>query len=340
MPMPPLTEETQRWTPATADDRPVTKAGLIVNPRSGKSSGKGLALAEKLRGDANISVKIIERFEQLGALIGELAAEGVSDLFISSGDGTIHAIQTELGERNPFALLPRLALLPHGTTNMTAADLGFRHRSIAAQAAFMRNLQPNDLRARPTIRCLNPHDGRPRQGMFLGCGAVASGTLYCQEAFNAKGVKGSFATFGTLASIIAKSLFTPFDPMDETRFDRPCGIAIDADGRNIASGPQLLMMATTLQKLVLNTRPFWGGQTGPIRTTIIPHPIPSVVRWLLPVMYGGENRTPPPRTTSFCARTLAIRTSSAFVMDGEFFNPPAEGTLQVETGPVFTFICG
>ena len=63
-------------------------------------------------------------------------------------------------------------------------------------------------------------------------------------------------------------------------------------------------MSTTLDKLVLNTRPFWGGKTAPIRTTVFPYPVPSVLRWLLPVMYGGENRTPPPGSVSFCSDEL------------------------------------
>jgi diacylglycerol kinase (ATP) len=83
------------------DDCPVTRAGLIVNPRSGKSSGKGLALAGMLRQTGNVSIKIIDRFDMIEGLVGELAAEGVSDLFISSGDGTIQAIQTILAERRP-----------------------------------------------------------------------------------------------------------------------------------------------------------------------------------------------------------------------------------------------
>ena len=134
------------------DDRPVTRAGLIVNPRSGKSSGKGLALAGMLRPIGNVSIKIIDRFDMIEGLVDELATEGVTDLFISSGDGTIQAIQTILAERKPFTRLPRLGLLPHGTTNMTAADLGFHHRSLAAQADFIRELKHTDLRARPTLR--------------------------------------------------------------------------------------------------------------------------------------------------------------------------------------------
>ena len=132
------------------DRRPVTRAGLIVNPSAGKGSGKGLALTEKLKGDSRVTVRVLDRFEQLTAFIDDMAREEVSDLFISSGDGTIQEILTQIGERQPFRQAPRISLLPHGTTNLTAADLGFRSRSIDTQADFIRRLAPADLRARHT----------------------------------------------------------------------------------------------------------------------------------------------------------------------------------------------
>ena len=131
--------------------------------------------------------------------------------------------------------------------------------------------------------------------MFVGTGAVAVATRYCQQAFNAQGVKGQWAVAGTLLTALRKYLFSAPDPEDESRFDRPFPITVEANGMRHADGPQLLQMSTTLDRLVLNTRPFWGGKTAPIRTTVFPYPVPSVARWLLPVMYGGENRTPPAR---------------------------------------------
>lgn len=322
------------------DDRPVRKAGLIVNPRSGKSSGKGLALANMLMHHIDVPVKILERFELLDSHINDLAGAGVTDLFISSGDGTIQAIQTILAERRPFAQIPRLSLLPHGTTNMTAADLGFRHKSIAGQADFIRELNVSDLRARPTLRCANPRDGRPRHGMFLGTGAVSMATLFTQQAFNSKGIKGNWAVFATLAGAVAKAMFTAADPRDESRFDRPYPMTVSTGGRALADGTRLLMLATTLEKLILNTKPFWGGKTGPVRATILPYPLPSIPRWIIPAMYGGEARTAPPGAVSFCAGELTIATPIPFVIDGEFFDPPEGEALRVETGPVFTYVCG
>lgn len=317
----------------------MTRAGLLINPSSGKASGKGPALAEKLKGDGSVTIRSLERFEQITTYIDDMARDGVSDLFISSGDGTIQEILTQIVERSPFKRLPRIALLPHGTTNLTAADLGLKIHGLDAQADFIRRLAVSDLRPRPTIRCANPGDGKVRHGMFVGTGAVAMATLYCQKAFNAKGVKGQWATFGTLASAVAKSLFSPPDPDDEDRLDRPYAITVEANGRRYAEGQQLLQMSTTLEKLVLNARPFWGGKSGSIRTSIFPYPVPSVLRWLLPVMYGGENRVAPPRSASFCSESLDVSSKVMFVIDGEFFEPPQDEPLRLETGPVFDFIC-
>jgi len=88
------------------------KRGVIVNPKSGRS-GKGLALARMLKGHPQIVLRVLEDFTSLPPILDEMSAADVDELFISSGDGTVHAVQTDLAERRPFAVLPQLALLPH-----------------------------------------------------------------------------------------------------------------------------------------------------------------------------------------------------------------------------------
>jgi diacylglycerol kinase (ATP) len=316
----------------------IMTAGLIVNPKSGKSSGKGLALAAKVRGKSGAVIHILDDFAGLESVIIEMARAGVTDLFISSGDGTIQAIQTIIAEHNPFPTAPRLVLLPHGTTNMTAADLGFRRRSIDAQAAAMFGTSPAETAVRPTLRVANPADGKVRHGMFLGTGAIWTGTKFCQDAIHRTGLKGDFATFATLASAVARSLFTRADPNDPNRIDRAYPIAVAPEGHSLTPSPQLFMLATTLDKLILGTKPFWAGKTAPIRATTIPYPVPSVARWLVPLMYGSEDRRTPAGARSFCAGTLAIASTTPFVIDGEFFEPPTNAPLRVETGPEFTYV--
>jgi hypothetical protein len=99
-------------------------------------------------------------------------------------------------------------------------------------------------------------------------------------------------------------------------------------------------MSTTLEKLVLGANPFWGERCGAIRTSVFPYPVPSVLRWLLPVMYGGDRRTGPPGAVSFTSDALQVGWRGRFVIDGEFFEGPADAMLRLETGPRLTFLCG
>ncbi|MFM8745377.1 MAG: diacylglycerol kinase family protein [Aestuariivirga sp.] len=318
---------------------PARHIGLIINPQAGKASGKGTALAAKLARDHNISIRTLQRFGDLGQILDGLARDGVTDLFISSGDGTIQEILTEIAERKMFRQTPRLCLLPHGTTNLSANDIGFRGRSTEAEAAFIRNPAASGTAIRHTIRCANPGDGKARHGMFVGTGAVAEATRYCQQAFNQRGVRGQWAVARTLLAALRKHLLGKPANDDESRFDRPFAITVDAGGQRLAEGPQLLQMSTTLDKLALNARPFWGGKTGPIRTTVLPYPVPSVLRWTIPVMYGAENRRAPAGAVSFCGERLEVSSKTVFVIDGEFFAPP-RAPLLLETGPAFSFLTG
>lgn len=317
----------------------MTRSGVIINPRSGRGRGKGLALASALRAEnAPADVCVLDDFAALIPSLERMASNRVENLFISSGDGTVQAIQTWLAEKKAFAKMPSLCLLPHGTTNMTAADLGFQRRNIADQASFISNPTAQQTRSRHTIRVANPRHGQAQHGMFFGIGAVSEATRYCQVAFNDKGVGGNWATFATLATVAGKSIFLAPNSSDPNRFDKPYDITLDVDGERLCQGPQLLMFATTLDKLILHARPFWGGVAAPIRTTVIPYPVPSIPRWIWPIMYGREQRTVPPGAVSRSCLNCEVTSPTPFVIDGEFHDSPLHEPLRLETGPKFEYL--
>lgn len=318
----------------------MTPVGVIINPRSGRGRGKGLGLLRQLQENpaSHVHLLLVNEFAELIPGLGRLAGLGVGDLFISSGDGTIQAIQTFLAESGAFKELPRLCLLPHGTTNMTAADLGFRRKSIAEQALFIADVTPRETKRRHTIRIVNPRGRGPLHGMFFGTGAISEATRYCQVAFNDRGIRGNLATFATLASVLSKSLFRAPDRNDPDRFDKPYDITVKAGAEMLCSGENLLMLATTLDKLILGTRPFWGGAHAPLRVTAMPYPVPSIPRWLIPTLYGGEERTGPPGSVSRAVQNCSVLCNTPFVLDGEFYEPPEGVPLQVEAGPSLEYI--
>ena len=318
----------------------MTPVGVIINPRSGRGRGKGMKLLQQLQATPSSHVHLLplEDFAGLVPGLERFAKLGVRDLFISSGDGTIQAIQTFLAESGAFKELPRLCLLPHGTTNMTAADLGFRRTGISEQALFIANVTPRETKRRHTIRIVNPKGKNPLHGMFFGTGAISEATRYCQVAFNDKGIGGNLATLATLAIVLSKSLFRAPDGSDPDRFDKPYDITVKADAETLCSGKQLLMLATTLDKLILGTRPFWGGAHAPLRVTTMPYPVPSIVRWLIPTLYGGEERTGSPGSVSRAVQSCSVLCNTPFVLDGEFYEPQEGVPLQLEAGPSLEYI--
>jgi diacylglycerol kinase (ATP) len=319
----------------------IRKAGVLINPSAGRGNGKGLRLAVELQNAKQVDVRLLEAFDHLPHQLEAFAAEGVTDLFISSGDGTIQAVQTLLAEAKIFKTLPRLCLLPHGTTNLTGGDVGFRRKSIATQSAFIATLpQANKLERRNSLRVTNRRDGQIRHGMTLGAGAAARGTRHAQQAYNDKGVKGASASFSTIMGGLAKSAISRPNIDDPNRLDRPCAMEIRHEGLEVAKGSQLMFVTTTLNHLFFKTRPFWGGKHGPIRASVFPYPPPNVWRWALPMMYGGEYRSAPAGAHSFSGTSFEIASDEPFVMDGEFFDGPENGLLQVSAGPEFHFIIG
>jgi diacylglycerol kinase (ATP) len=318
----------------------MNKTGVIINPKSGRGRGKGVALAEALKHQStdDVDVVMLNTFQDLYPGLERLAANNVTSIFISSGDGTIQAIQTWIAESGRFKTLPRLCLLPHGTTNMTAADLGFRRKSIAEQANFISNIETKEQRSRHTVRVVNPKGRGPLHGMFFGTGAVAEATRYCQVAFNDKGVGGNLATFATLASALGKTMFFKSNVNDPDRFDKPYDITLKINGTPQCQGPQLMMLATTLGKLILGTKPFWGGATAPLRTMTMPYPVPNIPRWILPVMFGSEDRKAPPGSTSIACTTCDVTSPTTFVIDGEFYDAPENAALRLEAGPQLDYI--
>ena len=326
-------------------------AALIVNPHSGGVNRDGLRLAERVRGAPGVRVFVPERFERIDEALAELAERPPEALFISSGDGTIHYIQTWLIERSGLApeRRPVLALLPHGSTNMTAADIGYRSKDLSGQAAMIREggwRRPEaQFHDRPTVRLANPKGDGPLHGMFLGGGVLAEATLFCRDTFNRKGLRGHWGPILTLLSVGLKAIFRPARPGEENRIDRPQQMRVVADGAVMGDGGQVAVLATTLNRLVLNARPFWGPCDGAaeeaaqaLRVSLFNYPPPFLLRWLPVVLWGGPNRRVHPSMHSRCAERVEISVRGRLVLDGEEVWPPEDGPLIVERGPVLRYL--
>lgn len=189
-------------------------------------------------------------------------------LIVEGGDGTLQRVMTELLAKTPASALPKVAVLPGGSTNMSAADIN-EHRSFRQCAARLHSIlegapqplaqrrplvsvQPSqrqegasDLPANSPPNRTNPSaSGRGRRyGWFFGIGAVCSGIGRWSEKRPGNRLQSSMNT--------AWALFREFQGPRRHQ-------QVLVDGRQ---RPVFAMMATTLNRLLFGSRPFWQSPT-------------------------------------------------------------------------------
>ena len=320
--------------------------GVIINPRSAKQGRKGRALAKALEGAPDVAVEQIHDFADLPDILKGFAKRKIELLAVSGGDGTLQASQTFMAESKSFKTLPRLAVLPHGTTNMTAADVGLSIRKpervadLLSRPGYLK--RATAIRTRRTVRVENLADTPPQHGMFFGTGAIYRAVVLCQRDIHGMGFKGDLAPAVTLATALAKSLFSRADAdQDPDRIDRGYPMSITVDGEVKAAFDQLLFLVTTLHKLILGSRPFWNVGDADLKASAIAYPHPSILRYLVPVLYGKPDRNlPEPDFMSFTGEEIGLSTASSVVIDGEMFEAPATGEIKISAGPAFEYLCG
>lgn len=320
--------------------------GVIINPKSAKQGRKGRALAKALEGAPDVAVEQIHDFADLPDILKGFAKRKIELLAVSGGDGTLQASQTFMAESKSFKTLPRLAVLPHGTTNMTAADVGLsvkkpeRVADLLSRPGYLK--RATAIRTRRTVRVENLADTPPQHGMFFGTGAIYRAVVLCQRDIHGMGLKGDLAPAVTLATALAKSLFSRADAdQDPDRIDRGYPMSITVDGEVKAAFDQLLFLVTTLNKLILVSRPFWNVGDADLKASAIAYPHPSILRYLVPVLYGKPDRNlPEPDFMSFTGEEIGLSTEASVVIDGEMFDAPATGEIKISAGPAFEYLCG
>jgi diacylglycerol kinase (ATP) len=307
--------------------------GFVNNRRSERNK----------RGTADIEAVLarypeVTRFDfdgltRLHDIAKDLARLAPALIVVNGGDGTVQGLLTELLEHRQLDPVPPIAILPRGMANMTAADCGLRRRGADALARLLETaragLVDRFLVRRRVLRVEGLEDGRAQRGMFMGALGITDAIHLCKSRVHGLGLKGEAAHFVTLAQILWAL----------ARGRRPPGmleggpVAMRFEDGEVREGRQLLLFATTLDRLILASRPFWNGLARPFRLTAIRQPAEGLVRRAIHVLYGGDRRDLP--ADSFFSRGSAraeLELGSEITIDGQFYRP-APGRPLVVTAP-------
>jgi hypothetical protein len=262
-------------------------------------------------------------------------------LITSGGDGTVHGILSILGEDKRFAsTMPLLALFPHGTTNVTAKDIGLQSPHPRLLKHIARLERTNGLQSyiltRHSLRVENLANRPPQHGFIFAAGAPSQATKKVQLESNAKGWTGNAAVGKMLLGDIARKIsgrdpslggmLIPQDMQMKTR-----------SGQSF-NGKTLAIVATTLNTLVLGAKPFWNQGIEPIHVTRIGNFKDQFLISLYRIFYGNKNKLPKDIYQSFSGEGFELKLDSDIVIDGEFYPACKSTPLEITTGPKFRFL--
>jgi hypothetical protein len=298
----------------------MTRIGLISNPHSQRNRRDMTALRAAARGHRDLLHIEIESIAGMADALREFARREVGLVAICGGDGTVQKAITELLNAGAAAV-PRVAVLPAGMTNLIAADVGMRGGPARALDRLCANgpALAGETLARPVISLRRVPGEPPIHGMFLGAAAFYHGIMLAREKVHPLGAERHVATAMGLGLSLLRLLAGRGAAHSTLRSER---LALGLDGAPPQEGDYLLLMATTLRRLIFDLMPFWGEGEGALRLTTIAHPPRRLGRALLPILRGR----PRPWMAasgyrSGCIRECRLALDAPLVFDGEVIRP-------------------
>ena len=277
---------------------------LIGNPAS--------AAGHQLSG-----VKVTGRWILDPASVTQEDLEGVDLVAIFGGDGTMQMTLSQILSGSACSALPPVAMMPFGTTNMNALGLNHTRGRKAAVLSLEQAITSGNLRIqkRPLVRV---QDGEETQfGFFFGTGIIAT----VVERWNLERRSGQFAN--QLRSLIA---------MVNGLRSASSATEVVLDGSPVSI---YALFATTLDRLIFGTRPFWGdADQGALRLTWIERDAPQLLRHVPGLLRGRPHMAAVPGYESLTAESLTLQLDNPYIVDGEIFHPTRSCLTVEQSDPV------
>ena len=317
-----------------AQGTPESRIAVLCNPLSGRVRGREKVVRRLGKEVGGSRYREASNPQEISGALAALVAAGPEVLCLIGGDGTVQAAVTSLHSLAPFEDWPILAALPGGTTNMTAKDLGdWGSISVGLEALRLWGKGSEGggkVITRPVLKIEVP-GAEVLCGFFFGTGAVSAGVQFFQRRFAKKGLPGTPAVRLTIARLLW-SLAPGRTGVGS--LVQPLSLTLDG-GPEVRHGA-LLFFASTLHRLLLDMRPYWGQESGSIHFTLVEEGARGLWLKLFRLARGqpGKKLTPEAGFHSRNVEAMELRFDGPFVIDGEVYQACSEaGPLRVSTLP-------
>lgn len=310
------------------------RVGVLTNPRSGgNKKGYGAILAVLAKHPEVLQREAVDP-PGVAQALREFSESGVELVIINGGDGTIHAVLTVLGNDQPFNKQPLLALLRAGTTSMLPRDVGLPGAPAAALARLLAWSSSTNasltLRSRPVLQVRRGEGAPALFGMFFGAGAICQGIKLFHSKDNPMAWRGQLMPTITMLRLLLAILFRDRDKIV------PFVTTTRLDERAPEERSDLFILVSSLERLFLGMRPYWGTEDGPLRFTAVDTEPKYLLRILVSLFRSKKSRhaTAVNGYHSHNVENVQLVMNGEFTLDGELYTA-GEGTVTVApAGPV------
>lgn len=310
---------------------------LITNAATARARRHYPALRDALPESATLQHRVTESPDEMDGLVGHAGWRPEDLLVINGGDGSVQHALSLLLAHCPVERLPRIACLPGGSTNMTAYDVNRHRRFHHCVASLQRAAAQFDegaCAARPVVR-VEAGERPMRCGLFFGLGTIVQGIDYFKTHVRHRGGAQEMGAGVALARAlwgIARNQ-PPFSEALQVQLHAPGLLPGDATDGAVTVR---LLFATSLERLFLGMRPYWGSGSGALKATLVERRAEHLLRRMPRLLRGRPDRHMIPAAGYHSARLdgLAMTFSGAYTLDGELF-PTSDARIAVSaTDPV------
>jgi diacylglycerol kinase family enzyme len=262
---------------------------------------------------------------------------GVDLLIIAGGDGTVQAVLNYLFAEHPLVNWPILAVLPVGTTNMTALDMVNYNSPIDATQELSKYISTRTLPSllRRHILCIEQTGSAKVYGMFFGVGIIARAVIFSRSRIKQLGITGEIYSilimFGYLVGFILGCRRGSWAPAQTT------SIKVD---KKICNGAQLYMFASALDRLLFNMHPYWGQEQEPLHVTFVEQRRKRTLRSIIPLILGrGTELKEYDGYHSHNSSVFEMALDDDYIVDGESYRATSQnGPLTISAAGPVTFL--
>jgi len=322
---------------AYADGR-CLRVGVLSNPLSGGNKKGGRGVRKVLAEWPDVMQREAFAPEGVSQALADFARNGVDLVVINGGDGTVHAALTAIGNEGIFPKPPLLALLCAGTTSMLPRDVGITGSPAAAMARVLEWAKATDaslvVRPRQVLRVLRSSQQAPLFGMFFGAGAICRGIRAFHAGDNALGWRGELMPLFTILRMLLRVSFNGHDK------DCNSSTGTVLDGRPMERRAEFLVLVSTLERLFLGMRPYWGKETGPLHYTAVSAESKCLLRILVSLLRSQKSCHAIPENGYFShnVREVQLEFEGDFTLDGELYATGSGPVTITSAGPAL-FLC-